>query len=62
MSLNMKKFFDFQYRCIYTNVLIKPNQDHSKITKELFKDPNDITVIKNHMQELRNSLEEHLRL
>ena len=58
MSLNMKKFFNFQYRCIYTNVLIKPNQDHSKITKELFKDADDITVIKNHMQELRNSLEE----
>lgn len=37
---------------------MKPNQDHSKITKELFKDVDDITVIKNHMQELQNSLEE----
>ena len=58
MPLNMKKVFGFQYRCMYTNVLIEPNQDHSKITKELFKDPDDITVIKNRMQELRNSLEE----
>ena len=54
----MKKILNFQYRCIYTNVLFKPMQDDSTFSKELFRDVDDISVIKNHMQDLKNSLQE----
>ncbi len=58
MLLNMKKNLNFQYRCIYNNVLFKPMQDDSTFSKELFRDVDDISVIKNHMQDLKNSLQE----